>query len=128
MDSKIPEIRVFQSAVGFTDPGGGAAGPSRSQAARRGGACGTHRRLWRLRRGWFHLTSIPGGVDAPAAQTPRDSSAGTAGHTSVDVARFVGVNERTVRRVAREAPVTQLEAIVSPQRVGRPAPPSRTVS
>jgi transposase len=45
----------------------------------------------------------------------------TAGHTYVDVARFVGVNERTVRRVAREAPVTQLEDIVSPQRVGRPS-------
>jgi transposase len=43
-----------------------------------------------------------------------------AGHAPVDVARFAGVNERTVRRVAREAPVTQLEDIV-PHRVGRPS-------
>jgi len=43
-----------------------------------------------------------------------------AGHGPVDVARFAGVNERTVRRVAREAPVTQLEDIV-PHRVGRPS-------
>lgn len=44
-----------------------------------------------------------------------------AGHTHVEVARFVGVNERTVRRVAREAPVTQLEDVVQPHRVGRPS-------
>lgn len=44
-----------------------------------------------------------------------------AGHTHVDVARFAGVNERTVRRVAREAAVTQLEDAVQPHRVGRPS-------
>ena len=44
-----------------------------------------------------------------------------AGHTSVDVARFAGVDERTVRRVAREAPVTQLENIAPAHRVGRPS-------
>ncbi len=44
-----------------------------------------------------------------------------AGHTHVDVARFAGVDERTVRRVAREAPVTPLEAVVQPHRVGRPS-------
>ena len=44
-----------------------------------------------------------------------------AGHPYVEVARFAGVNERTVRRVAREAPVTQLEAVPVPHRVGRPS-------
>lgn len=44
-----------------------------------------------------------------------------AGHTYVDVARFAGVNERTVRRVAREAAVTGLEDVVQPHRVGRPS-------
>lgn len=40
----------------------------------------------------------------------------------VEIARFVGVDERTVRRVAREAPVTEME-FTSPQpsRIGRPS-------
>ena len=44
-----------------------------------------------------------------------------AGHAPVDVARFAGVNERTVRRVAREAPVTALETGAPQHRVGRPS-------
>ncbi|MGD9765963.1 MAG: IS21 family transposase [Candidatus Binatia bacterium] len=45
-----------------------------------------------------------------------------AGHLHVEVARFVGVDERTVRRVAKEAPVTELHlAAPLPARVGRPS-------
>ena len=44
-----------------------------------------------------------------------------AGHLYVEVARFAGVNERTVRRVAREAPVSTLETGVQPHRIGRPS-------
>jgi len=45
-----------------------------------------------------------------------------AGHMHVEVARFVGVHERTVRRVAREAPVTELHVAEPPlARVGRPS-------
>ena len=44
-----------------------------------------------------------------------------AGHMHVDVARFAGVNERTVRRVAQEAPVTQLEDGAQSHCVGRPS-------
>lgn len=44
-----------------------------------------------------------------------------AGHAYVDVARFAAVNERTVRRVAREAPVTELEDVAPQHRVGRPS-------
>jgi transposase len=45
-----------------------------------------------------------------------------AGHLHVEVARFVGVDERTVRRVAKEAPVTELHLADSPpMRVGRPS-------
>ena len=45
-----------------------------------------------------------------------------AGHLYVEVARFVGVDERTVRRVAKEAPVTELQLVTPPlMRVGRPS-------
>jgi hypothetical protein len=40
----------------------------------------------------------------------------------VEIARFVGVDERTVRRIAKEAPVTEID-FVSPSssRIGRPS-------
>ena len=45
-----------------------------------------------------------------------------AGHMHVEVARFVGVHERTVRRVAQEAPVTELHVTAPPPvKVGRPS-------
>ncbi len=44
-----------------------------------------------------------------------------AGHSYVEVARFAGANERTVRRIAREAAVTELEDVVRPHRIGRPS-------
>src|SRR4029453_8200764 len=41
-----------------------------------------------------------------------------AGHLHIEVARFVGVDERTVRRVAKEAPVTELHLAASLQSRG----------
>ena len=45
-----------------------------------------------------------------------------AGHMQVEVARFVGVHVRTVRRVAQEAPVTEPHVTAPcPVKVGRPS-------
>jgi transposase len=45
-----------------------------------------------------------------------------AGHMHVEVARFVGVHARTVRRVTQEAPVTELHLTTPPPgKVGRPS-------
>jgi transposase len=39
-----------------------------------------------------------------------------------EIARFVGVDERTVRRVAKEAPVTEVDIVAPPpSRIGRPS-------
>ena len=45
------------------------------------------------------------------------------GHTQAEVAKFAGVGERSVRRVAREAPVMPLAAMVEEvsRSVGRPS-------